>query len=77
MKVVDKVYILTSPLKDETLYLTVDEKNGFVYDYSFDIRDALKCGTKRAALNVKDDYEADLGVKSDLTIAPLKITYEW
>lgn len=74
MKVEDNVYILTSEIKGETIYLT-DDKLG--YDYSFDIRSALKAANKVTALLIKDDYEEEIRSKSDWKITPLKITYEW
>ena len=74
MKVENTLYILTSDIKGETIYLTED-KSG--YDYSFDIHDALKAGNKATALVIKDEYEDEVGAQSDLKIVPLKITYEW
>ena len=74
MKVEDNLYILTSEIRGETMYL-IDDYDG--YDYSFDIRKALKATNKVTASLVKDAYEDELGFKSDLRIVPLKITYEW
>lgn len=75
MRVEDNVYILTSEIRGETMYL-IDAYDG--YDYSFDIRNALKAANKVTASLIKDAYEDELGgAKSDLRIVPLKITYEW
>lgn len=75
MKVEDIVYVLTSEIHGELIFLTYDRSDG--YDYSFDIRNAMKAINKATALVIKDDYENDLRRKSDLKITPLKITYEW
>jgi len=75
MKVEDTVFVLASEIHGELIYLTYDRSDG--YDYSFNIRCAMKATNKVTALSIKDDYEDDLGRKSDLKIISLKITYEW
>lgn len=62
----------------------IEFDKGIVYldsDYNFtsDIREALKASNRRTALDVKHNYEVSQNhsYESDLKIVPLKITHEW
>ena len=47
--------------------------------FTSDIMNAIKFGSRTAALYAKSDYEVNRnhGYESDLHIVPVKVTYEW
>ena len=77
MKIENKYYVLMKigniEIDEETVYLDSD------YSFTNDIQKALRAANRRAALEVKYNYEVDKNrsYESDLKIIPLKITYEW
>lgn len=77
---VEKNYYVIMKLGD----IGVDNKTGFAADsycekFTGDIMDAVKFGSRIAALYAKNDYEVNRnhGYVSDFHIVPLKVTYEW
>lgn len=77
MKIVDKIYVLMKigniEIDEETVYLDPD------YNFTNDIRQALRAGNRRTALEIKHNYEVEENhsYESDLKIVPLNVTYEW
>lgn len=77
MKIENTSYVLMRigdiEIGKETVYLDSD------YNFTNDIREALKAGNRRTALEVKHNYEVgqNHSYESDLKIVPLKITHEW
>ena len=77
MKIENTYYVLMKigniEIGDETVYLTSD------YDFTNDIREALKAVNRTTALDVKHDYDCtkNHSYESDLKIVPLKVSHEW
>lgn len=77
MRIEDIYYVFMKvgniEIGDETVYLNSD------YEFTNDIREALKAVNRTTALDVKRNYEEtkNHNYESDLKIVPLKVTHEW
>lgn len=77
MKIIDTHYVIMKigniEIDEKTVYLTSD------YEFTNDVRKALKAVNRTTALDVKHYYEEakNRSYESDLKIVPLKVTYEW
>lgn len=74
MKIENEVYVLTKEVNGESVYLT---DGRFGYELDNDIRCALKAVNKITASYIREDFEDETKMPSNLRVMPLKVTYEW